>query len=591
MESEKRLMSLINSVRVLNSTRDLSEVLEQLIREVLNVIGGANASVLFLYDEQSDMLYAKSAIGFDMDYMQEIKLRPGEGMSGRTFLSKEGRIFSSPSDTAYGMSNISSKTEQTYASSLGRMEYPVSAICVPLITNGECIGVLTVDIFEEDIQFDDSDLQLLETFAGQATIAIENATLFSQNERTKRIHEELSRVSLSKGGLKDITVSLSNLIEKPVMVFNEVLETLAVSEQPIVSLAKDLKNNYTSLLDESVFQTKLNSQLIFLKDKEYLVYFFPIHTEVRSFGLLTILVEKGTSLDPLDRFAIEQAVTVFAMEIDRQERLVAEDFSYSGTILERLIHDPYDDLSSINLAKINFPELDHHHYVVAQLYIKHPLLAFEKIADKKQQMMRIIYREVSRLPYKTLVYDRNLEVTMMFTVSARLDENQVYHQLESLFETIIKLGAEQLELTNNVGFGQVVEKLKDVRISYHDARRCIEFLQSTYKEKYMLNYQQLGPYRLFLKMDRKELREYTNDVLGVIKRYDNRNETELLKTLKTYLDTNQSMTQSAKKLYVHVNTIKYRLKTIYEQLGLEKLNGQKAFELQLGLSILEYLDE
>ncbi|WP_176223929.1 helix-turn-helix domain-containing protein [Thalassobacillus devorans] len=591
MKSEKKLMSLINSVRVLNSTRDLSAVLEQLIREVLNVIGGANASVLFLYDEQSDMLYAKSAIGFDMEYMKEIQLHPGEGMSGRTFLSKEGKIFSSLADTAYGMSNISSETEETYARSLGRMEYPVSAICVPLISNGDCIGVLTVDIYEEDIHFDESDLELLETFAGQATIAIENATLFSQNERTKRIHEELSRVSLPKGGLKDITASLSNLIEKPVMVFNELLENLAVSEPRVFSLAKNLRTSFTTLLDSSLSQGEPTSQQIFLEGKGYTVYNFPIHTEVRSFGLLTILVAEGTNLDPLDRFAIEQAVTVFAMEIDRQERLVAEDFSYSGSILERLIHDPYDDLSSINLAKINFPELDQHHYVVAQLYIKHPLLAFEKISDKKQQLMRIIYREVSRLPYKTLVYDRNLEVTMMFTVSAGLDENQVYQQLEKLFKTIIKLGEEQLELTNNVGFGQVVEKLKHVHLSYHDAKRCIDFLQSTYKEKQMLNYQQLGPYRLFLKMDRKELRDYTNEVLGEIRRYDNINETELLQTLKTYLDTNQSMTQSAKELYVHVNTIKYRLKTIYDQLGVEKLNGKKAFELQLGLSILEYLDE
>lgn len=591
MESEKRLMSLINSVRVLNSTRDLSEVLHQLIREVLNVIGGANASVLFLYEEQTNRLYAKSAIGFDMEIMKGVKLQPGEGMSGRTFLSKKGKIFSSSDDTAFGMSNISSDNEKVYADSLGRMEYPVSAICVPLLSNGNCIGVLTVDIYEEDTSFDKTDLKLLETFAAQATIAIENATLFSQNERTKRIHEELSKVSLSKGGLEDITKSLSGLIEKPVVVFNEIMETMALSKEETGFLVEGLKRGYPSMLDERLKKKEFSTKQFWLEDQEYKGYFFPIRKESGALGLLAILVEGNSELDPLDQFAVEQALTIFAMEIDRQERLVAEDFNYSASILEQLIHHPYDDLSSINLANLNFPEFNHHHYVVVQLYIKDPLLAFEKIMEKKQQLMRLVYREVSRLPYKTLVYERNLEVTFMFTVSSGWNEAKVYDQLENLFAKINQHSKAQLGLQNLVGFGQVVEKLNYVHQSYYDARRCVQYLQSTYHGKTMLTYHQLGPYRLFLKTDRKELREYADGVLGEVIRYDEAHETELLKTLKVYLDGDQSMVESSKELFVHVNTIKYRLKTIYDMLGIEKITGRQSFELQLALRILEYLEE
>lgn len=591
MESEHRLMSLINSVRVLNSTRDLSAVLEQLIREVLHVIGGANASVLFLFDEQREVLYAKTAIGFDMEYMGEVELKPGEGMSGKTFLSKKGRIFSSLEDTSSGMKDISTETQQLYASSLGRLKYPVSAICVPLISNDESIGVLTVDIFEENRQFNDEDLQLLETFATQGAIAIENATLFSQNERTKRIHEALSSVSLSRGGLADITKSLAHLIEKPVIVFNEFKEALSVAGNHASFLAEELEHHKHELIHQYMNDRKSGSEPVNLSNKEQMVYFFPIYTEERIFGLVCIITDEIKKLDPLDRFAIEQAMMIFALEIDRQERLVAEDYSYSGSILERLIHDPYDGLSSMNLANMNFPDLPQHHYVVVQLYIKNPLLTMEQLSGKKQQVLRMIYREVSKLPYRTLVYDRNLEITLMFTVSTGRNEGQLYSKMEEIFTRLMDTVYKEIDLNCLVGIGQIVKNLTDVRLSYEDAKKCVQFLQSTYHHQKILNYQQLGPYRIFLKADREELRDYTREIVGPLQDYDENHRTELLKTLKIYLDSNQSLKDSAAALFVHTNTVKYRLKIINELLNIEKLSGKKAFECQLGLYILDYLSE
>ncbi|MFC7062561.1 helix-turn-helix domain-containing protein [Halobacillus seohaensis] len=589
METEKRLMSLIHSVRVLNSTRDLSDVLHQLIKEVLKVISGSNASVLFLYDKRTDELYAKSAIGFDMKYLKDVRMKPGQGMSGKTFSSRRGRVFTSSKDTYSGMSNLTSEAKEIYAKSLGSMEYPMSAICVPLMSNGESIGVLTVDIYEENIQFDEKDLELLETFATQATIAIENATLFSQNERTKRIHEELSRVSLSKGGLEDITKSLAALIEKPIIVFNEFMEPLALSDEGAKDFSAELGQKYIDMLYQVINEENVSYHNLELINQEHFVYFFPIKTEKFTMGLLTIVVEDQLELDPLDRFAIEQALTIFAMEIDRQERLLADDFSYSGTILEQLIQAPYDDLSSDHLAKINFPEHDYHHYVIVQLYIQNPLLSFQKINEKKAQLMRVLYRELSKLPYKTLVYDKNMELTFMFTVRASQSEERVFAHLKQLYKKIIELSKSNFQLSNLVGLGQVVNRLKDVHISYRDAKRSVQYLQSTYNEESLITYRQLGPNRLFLKMDRKELQEYVDETIGEIISYDKQHDTELKRTLEVYLELNQNMSESSKNLFVHVNTIKYRLRAINDLLNIDRLSGEKAFELQLALHILNYL--
>lgn len=590
MENEKRLLSLINSIKLLNTTRDLDEVLHQLIKEVSHVIEGASASVLFLYDQRLDKLYAKSAIGFDMNYLGKILLSPGEGMSGRTFLLNKGEIFPSASDTSQYMANLSAEAVELYAKSLGEMEYPMSAICVPLISKNQCIGVLTVDIFKENAQFDETDLQLLEIFAAQASIAIENAMLFSRNQRTKQIHEALTAVSLSKGGVEYITNSLSGLIRKDVAVFNEFMKPIAISGQVAKSLSNDLTKQYVSLLYESMRKREFSYHNLSLSGDSYLVYFFPIQADGLPMGLLTVFSEDNYELDPLDRFAIEQSSSTFAMEIKRQEHLWINEYDLSSSILEQLINTPYEEFSFNKLAKLHFPDYDKHHYVVAQMDMKSTSGSFQKVSDKKQQLIRLIYREISQLPFKVLVYEKNMEITLMFTVPPTLDEEQIFKRLSKLLSKIISVSKQYYQLSITVGLGQVVESLKRFNRSYHDAKKCLQYVQSIEQSHPIVTYKELGPHRLLLEIERSELIEYVDEMLGPIISYDKARDTELLKTLNIYLKSNQNMSQSAKKLFVHVNTIKYRLKTISDILIVENIKGEKVLELQLGLSIFDYLN-
>ncbi|OZI10364.1 hypothetical protein CEW92_17290 [Bacillaceae bacterium SAS-127] len=99
MNSDKQLLSLINAAQVLTSTLDLDKVLDQLIKEVLQVIEGADAGVFFKYEPKVQKLIAENAIGYDMTYLGKIQLSPDEAMTGKTFTSQQARIFDSKKDT------------------------------------------------------------------------------------------------------------------------------------------------------------------------------------------------------------------------------------------------------------------------------------------------------------------------------------------------------------------------------------------------------------------------------------------------------------------------------------------------------------
>jgi sugar diacid utilization regulator len=275
--------------------------------------------------------------------------------------------------------------------------------------------------------------------------------------------------------------------------------------------------------------------------------------------------------------------------MNRRERTVLNDLKYSGYVLDQLLHNQYNELSLNQLSKLNFFEDKNHKYISVHTYIKDPLLSLKKSSDKKNQLLRLIYREISNSNYKTFVLDKNMEIIFMFVIPSHADEERIYEQLKKLFTSLQHRSHVNFNLSILIGMGRIVSTLEEVQLSDRDAKKCIDYLQSTNIEETIVTYHQLGVQRLFLNTQKNELKDFVDEVLGVIISYDEKYETELLQTLKVYLECNHNMAQSAKKLYVHTNTIKYLLKTIKQILNVDSLEGRKAFDIQLGIYLYEYI--
>ena len=75
-------------------------------------------------------------------------------------------------------------------------------------------------------------------------------------------------------------------------------------------------------------------------------------------------------------------------------------------------------------------------------------------------------------------------------------------------------------------------------------------------------YDNLGIYK-FISIQKKE--DILQDkIISKLCSYDEENKTNLLATLEAFLDSNASIKEAAQKIYVHPNTVKYRLKKIKE---------------------------
>ena len=104
------------------------------------------------------------------------------------------------------------------------------------------------------------------------------------------------------------------------------------------------------------------------------------------------------------------------------------------------------------------------------------------------------------------------------------------------------------------------------------------------REKRPLYYPDLSVYRLLLQLEHHpELTSFKTKVLGPLLAYEGAG--ELLHTLEVYFDNNGNLSQAAEALFIHRNTLTYRLDRITEISGIDFDNTETLLAAQLALRI------
>lgn len=152
------LYSLANQIA---SSLELERVLETIV-EALRMAIGCRGCVLFLLDEETEMLEIKAAAGVKPQWRKAAKLRLGEGIAGQVALT--------------GQSTYIPDTHQ-YPDYIVFDPKVRSLLVVPMVSQGRVIGTLNVDETYPDAFSPDLE-RLLTIAAAQAAVAITNASLF-----------------------------------------------------------------------------------------------------------------------------------------------------------------------------------------------------------------------------------------------------------------------------------------------------------------------------------------------------------------------------------------------------------------------------
>jgi signal transduction histidine kinase len=182
-ERRARQLATLNEIgKGLTSTLELKPLLNRIMSSAAEILN-CQAGSLFLVDKATGELVFEVVIGPVAESLEGKRLPPGTGIVGEAVLTRQGIIAN---DAKRSKAWFDQPDEQTGFSTH-------DLLVVPMQLKDEIIGVIEVINKADGSPFNQSDQDLLTTFSSQATVAIENARLYTLTDQTLAARvEELS---------------------------------------------------------------------------------------------------------------------------------------------------------------------------------------------------------------------------------------------------------------------------------------------------------------------------------------------------------------------------------------------------------------
>lgn len=138
----------------------------------------------------------------------------------------------------------------------------------------------------------------------------------------------------------------------------------------------------------------------------------------------------------------------------------------------------------------------------------------------------------------------------------------------------------------HIGIGSIANKLTDLHQSFQEAKVALE-LGRVFSKENVSCFDEMGFLKFIFSAPAQELQEFVQRVIGKLIAYDLEMETDLLKTIEVYINQQCHITNCAKALYIHENTLRNRLKRIEQLVGLDLKRVDHLMNIYIALQILK----
>lgn len=161
-------------------------------------------------------------------------------------------------------------------------------------------------------------------------------------------------------------------------------------------------------------------------------------------------------------------------------------------------------------------------------------------------------------------------------------------ELEQTAQTIVHTVSGEMMLNVVVGIGNVVDNIQDLAVSFKDARMAIDVGKVFEPEKTVINYNNLGIGRLVYQLPTTLCQMFLSEIFKK-KTIDNLSP-DIMYTIQEFFKNDLNVSKTAESLYVHRNTLVYRLEKVKRLTGLDLRVFEHAVVFKVALMVKKYLD-
>lgn len=164
---------------------------------------------------------------------------------------------------------------------------------------------------------------------------------------------------------------------------------------------------------------------------------------------------------------------------------------------------------------------------------------------------------------------------------------ETYEELGKTASMIVDMLNTEALTKVNVAFGTIVNEIKDVSRSYKEAKMALDVGKIFYSTKNVVAYSNLGIGRLIYQLPLPLCRMFIKEIFDG-KSPDDFDE-ETLITINKFFENNLNVSETSRQLYIHRNTLVYRLDKLQKSTGLDLRVFEDAITFKIALMVVKYM--
>ena len=168
-----------------------------------------------------------------------------------------------------------------------------------------------------------------------------------------------------------------------------------------------------------------------------------------------------------------------------------------------------------------------------------------------------------------------------------LREDEDYEEVEQVANMMKDMLNSEAMATVRISYGTIVNEIKQVSKSYKEAKMALDVGKIFYSEKRIIAYNTLGIGRLIYQLPISLCEMFMHEVFG-----DNIPDSldeETLTTINKFFENNLNVSETSRQLYVHRNTLVYRLEKLQKSTGLDIRKFDDALTFKIALMVVNYM--
>ena len=183
--------------------------------------------------------------------------------------------------------------------------------------------------------------------------------------------------------------------------------------------------------------------------------------------------------------------------------------------------------------------------------------------------------------FVTAVDEKNIIVVK------ELEPNDGHTELEKIAENMYTLLKEDGEEDVLIAYGTVVNDIKEVSKSYKEAKMALDVGKIFFDERDIIAYSELGIGRLIYQLPIPLCKMFIREIFEG-KSPDDFDE-ETLTTINKFFENNLNVSETSRQLYIHRNTLVYRLDKLQKSTGLDLRVFEDAITFKIALRVVKYM--